>query len=163
MRRTARWTPGLALVGGLALAGCGGDEPAPAESAGQAQTPPGAAPTGAKTESAETLRITAPDPEALGIEGTLPPDVPVPEGARAVHPPLVAAGTMRASFESDEPLAALQAFYKARLAESGWSIHAEKTLDSQVLMSANKDGRELSVAMSAGGGPTQFVLLIVGE
>jgi hypothetical protein len=158
MRRKAERTLGLTLAGWLALAGCG-DAPAPEPAGEESEAPPAAAPA----QSDAPLHVTTPDPEALGIEGSLPADVPVPQNARPMHPPLVASGTTRASFEADDSLTTLQEFYKTRLPESGWSVDAEKALDSQVLMSAKKDGRELSVAMSESAGKTEFVLLIVGE
>jgi hypothetical protein len=79
-----------------------------------------------------------------------------------VHPPLVASGTTRATFEISEPLASVKSFYKTRLEAGGWSIDAEKELESQLLMSAKKGERELSVAMSETDGRTQLVILLVG-
>jgi hypothetical protein len=162
MRRNAERTLGLTLAAWLALSGCG-DAPSPAPAAEESEASPAAEPATEEAGSDAPLRVTTPDPEALGIEGALPADVPVPPNARPMHPPLVASGTTRASFEADDSLTALQEFYKTRLPESGWSVDAEKSLDSQVLMSAKKDGRELSVAMSESAGKIQFVLLIVGE
>jgi hypothetical protein len=155
-----RTAPALILIGALGAAACGGDSKpaapaapeAAAEKAAPAQPEPAAAP----------LIEKKPDPEALGVEGTLPGDVPVPQGAKALFPPMVASGTTRATFEVGGPLAEVQAFYKAQLAAGGWSIDAEKELDAQSLLSAKKGGRELSVAMSEADGRTQLVLLLVG-
>ena len=147
----------LILIGALG-AGCGGDsKPTVApETAAEQAAPAEPAP------DAAALKEKKPDPEALGVEGTLPADVPVPQGAKALYPPMVASGTTRASFEVGGPLAEVQAFYKAQLAAGGWSVDAEKQLDAQSLLSAKKDGRELSVAMSEVDGRTQLVLLLVG-
>ena len=164
MQRTTRTTLCLVLAGILSLEGCSGSEDAdtPAQSP-QAPAEAPAAEVAPPEAAAEPLRSTVPDPEALGVEGALPDDVPVPPGAQALHPPLVASGTTRASFEVNDPIKSVQAFYKARLAESGWSIEAEKELDSQLLMSAKKGTRELSLAMSESAGRTQLVVLLVGE
>lgn len=152
MRETARTIVGLVLVGVLAAGGCSAEK---AEPEAPAAEPAAEAP-------AEPLRTTEPDPNALGVEGTLPDDVPVPEGAKALHPPMVASGATRASYEVGDPIATVQAFYKTRLADGGWSISAEKDLDAQSLISANKGGRELSIAMSETAGRTQLVLLLIG-
>jgi hypothetical protein len=163
MRDAMRRAPGLLAVPVLVamLAGCGGDDSkskAPAAAAPAA--PP--APSSAPRSAAPPEQRTQPDPAALGVEGTLPADVPVPKGAKALHPPMVASGTTRASFEVGDPLASVQAFYKAQLAQDGWSIDAEKDLEAQSLISAKKGERELSVAMSETSGHTQLVLLLIG-
>lgn len=157
---------GLALIGiigaGLLGAGCGSEQ---AEPAGEAPAAPAAspAPAVATPEPAEPLRRTEPDPEAVGVEGTLPDDVPTPQGAQALHAPMIASGATRASYEVGEPLAAVRDFYTSRLVEGGWSIDAQKDLEAQSLLSAKKGGRELSVAMSEAAGRTQLVLVLVGE
>ena len=154
MRDAMRTALGLVLVGVLGATGCGREDAKP--------TPPPAEPAAEPEAAAEPLHTSAPDPDALGVEGKLPDDVPIPQGAKELHPPMVASGATRASYEVGDPLASVQAFYKARLAESGWSIDAEKDLDSQSLISAKKGGRELSVAMSETAGRTQLVLLLIG-
>lgn len=160
MGRSAHTTWGLLLAGMLVLGACSAGEDPPA----QAAAPEAAEPSAAEVRDppAEPLRTTEPDPEALGVEGTLPDDVPVPQGAQAVHPPLVASGTTRATFEVGEPIASVESFYKAQLAADGWSIDAEKELESQLLLSAKKGARELSVAMSETAGRTQLVILLIG-
>ena len=149
----------LILIGALGAAGCGGDAKPTAPAA---QKPAAEAAPVQPAPATPPLVEKKPDPEALGVEGTLPGDVPVPQGAKAVYPPMVASGTTRASFEVSGPLAEVQAFYKKQLAAGGWSIDAEKQLEAQSLLSAKKAGRELSVAMSEAVGRTQLVLLLVG-
>jgi hypothetical protein len=157
-----RQIAGQAVLALLILGGCGGEgesEPAMTEPQGSEEAP-------APAESAappDELRHTPPDPEAVGVEGDLPADVPVPASAQATHPPLIAAGTTRASYDSAEPLAALHSFYKQELATSGWTLGDERSLEGQVLLSATKDARRLSVAISESDGRSQFVLLIEGE
>jgi hypothetical protein len=162
MRCAAQTTSGLLLAGMLVLGGCGAGEDAASPAAAPQPAPAPPVEETAEPIPEEPLRTTEPDPEVLGVEGTLPGDVPVPEGAQAMHPPLVASGTTRATFEVGEPLASVRSFYKTRLESSGWSIDAEKELESQLLMSAKKGERELSVAMSETDGRTQLVLLLVG-
>jgi len=163
MRDAMRMALGLLAVPVLVgmLAGCGGEESR--KSPASATPAPAPAPSSAPESAAPVEpRRTQPDPAALGVEGTLPGDVPVPQGAKALHPPMVASGTTRASFDVGDPLASVQAFYKAQLAQHGWSIDAEKDLEAQSLISAKKGERQLSVAMSETAGHTQLVLLLVG-
>jgi hypothetical protein len=163
MQRSARklGVPALALLASLAACGPAGETETPAQPGAPAPAPP--APQATPEPEAQPLRSTPPDPEVVGVESRLPDDVPLPEGARAVHPALSASGTTRASFELSEPVGSVQSFYKTRLAETGWSLEGEKELESQVLLSARKDARELSVAMSESAGQTQLVILVVGE
>jgi hypothetical protein len=160
MRSVQQIAGGWALVGLLILGGCGGEqeaETAPTQEAPAPAEPPPQPPAG------EELRQVPPDPEALGVEGSLPADIPVPASAQPTHPPLIAAGTTRASYDSSEPLAALHSFYKGELAAKGWTLGDEKALEGQVLLSARKDAREVSVAISESAGRSQFVILVVGE
>ena len=161
MPDTPRRLKALILSALVTLAGCGqGEKPAPP--AGPA-TPPAAQSPEPAAPAPEALRRTEPDPEVVGVETTLPADVPLPPEATPVHPPLRASGTTRATFEISRPVAALQEFYKGKLVESGWSVAGEKSLESQGLISAKKAARELSVAMSESGGRTQFVILVIGD
>ena len=156
-----RQIAGWAFLALLILGGCGGEREAePATGEPQASEAPAPAESAAPPDE---LRHTPPDPEAVGVEGDLPADVPVPASAQATHPPLIAAGTTRASYDSVEPLAALHSFYKEELAKSGWALGDERALEGQVLLSASKDARKLSVAISESDGKSQFVLLIEGE
>lgn len=163
MTRMARIAGGWALGALFVISGCGGEQKAQSPSTdAPVQSEPAPAEHSPPAPSQE-LRETPPDPEALGVEGSLPADVPVPTGAEATHPPLVAAGTTRASYDSAEPLAALHTFYKDQLVANGWTLGDQKALDGQLLLSAHKDARELTVAISESAGRSQFVLLIVGE
>jgi hypothetical protein len=161
MRAALRVAVGIALVGILGP-GCKRDQPKPPAQPPEVQ-PPAASGTSTPEPESQPLRTTKPDPEALGVEGALPEDVPTPEGAEVVHPPMVASGATRASYALEEPIAAVREFYEKQLAAKGWSIDATKELDAQLLLSAKKDGRELSVAMSESDGRTQLVLLVLGD
>jgi hypothetical protein len=162
MLRTLRIAGGWALGAVLLVGGCSGaEEKAPAKKPETKAIP---VPARAEpTPPAEPLRQTPPDPEVVGVKGSLPSDIPVPQSAQALQAPLVAAGTTRATFESSESLASLHAFYKERLAKNGWVMGSEKELEGQVLMSAKKDKREASVAISESAGKSQFLILITGE
>jgi hypothetical protein len=156
------WLPGASLALIVALAGCGPGE-SPPEPAPPSDLPAAEPPAPASEPQAEPLRSKPPDPEVVGVEATLPDDVPLPPGATPVHPPLRTSETTRATFEVAEPVTAVQGFYKTGLAGAGWTVEAEKELPSQGLISAKKEARELSVAMSETAGRTQFVILVIGE
>jgi len=164
MRGLRRFAATGALCALWILGGCGGEreaEPAKPGPAPAEKSSPAPAPAAAVPES--ELRHTPPDPAAVGVEGELGDDVPVPASAEPIHPPLIASGTTRASYESSEPLSALHSFYKAELSAKGWELGDERALEGQVLLSARKGGREISVAISETDGRSQFVILIVGE
>ena len=124
MRRlaTRRPTTGALLAAAILLAGCGGDEPAPAPPSSTSSPSP---------EASETPDATPTGPEGVGVGEVVdgfPVDViPVLPDATVILSTAVPADgvtSVTLAGTSEQPAADILAFYQAALVEQGFAVTA---------------------------------------
>jgi hypothetical protein len=121
------------------LAACrGSDGPAPEETA----------PTGAKLAAEPAATLPAGFPE----------DVPVYPGARQTGSLAATGKGMVVTFQSLDAPQEVLTFYRAQLAEQGWSISGEASILGQGALSGTKGDRTAAVVIVGGAGGTQIIV-----
>ncbi len=122
----------------------------------EAPATPQSAPPSAKAPTPARPGLPEVDP---GVPSSLPDDVPVPEGATAYHPPMEDMGAIRAAFRIDDDTASVRGWYQQALSEGSWTLAQEREIGADVLMAAQKEHRQLTIAITDGGDFTNLMLV----
>ena len=107
----------------------------------------------------EITRIESSDGAAIELPADFPSDIPVyPGSVPTRYVAGEATGTM-AVFETDETVDAARRFASNALTNEGWSITSDMSRGEMTMMTAEKDGRSLSVAILNDGTNTKITTI----
>jgi hypothetical protein len=144
---TTTKTVGLMVLGGLLFAGCGGDATKPAENAAGSK-PAAGAPSTPTTTTPTSVSVPGGGTASTGsLPADFPKDVPVYEGASVTSASTTGGVAGAVLMTSDAP-DKVSAFYKDELAKQGWSKPQAIDMSGTSTITATKDKRRVSVAIT---------------
>jgi hypothetical protein len=97
-------------------------------------------------------------PEDTRLSDGLADDVPVPEGADLLFPPLESPEATVASYATRDSVGSVRTSLTTRLLGEGWSITPARPSESGALIRAAKGNRQLAIAIDTVEGRTQVVI-----